>query len=125
MNKVITMGRLTADPKVSQTTTGKKVARFNLALDRMKDGADFPSYIAWEKRAEFLEKWCHKGMRLLVEGHLQTGTYDKDGHKVYTTDVVCDVIEFCDKKRDQEEQPKESEDWVNIPDGIQEELPFT
>lgn len=125
MNKVITMGRLTADPKVSQTTTGKKVARFNLALDRMKDGADFPSYIAWEKRAEFLEKWCHKGMRLLVEGHLQTGTYEKDGHKVYTTDVVCDVIEFCDKKRDQEEQPKESEDWVNIPDGIQEELPFT
>lgn len=125
MNKVITMGRLTADPKVSQTTTGKKVARFNLALDRMKDGADFPSYIAWEKRAEFLEKWCHKGMRLLIEGHLQTGTYEKDGHKVYTTDVVCDVIEFCDKKRDQEEQPKESEDWVNIPDGIQEELPFT
>ena len=125
MNKVITMGRLTADPKVSQTTTGKKVARFNLALDRMKDGADFPSYIAWEKRAEFLEKWCHKGMRLLVEGHLQTVTYEKDGHKVYTTDVVCDVIEFCDKKRDQEEQPKESEDWVNIPDGIQEELPFT
>lgn len=125
MNKVITMGRLTANPKVSQTTTGKKVARFNLALDRMKDGTDFPSYIAWEKRAEFLEKWCHKGMRLLVEGHLQTGTYEKDGHKVYTTDVVCDVIEFCDKKRDQEEQPKESEDWVNIPDGIQEELPFT
>lgn len=64
-----------------------------------------------------------KGMRLLVEGHIQTGSYEKDGHKVYTTDVVCDNIEFCEKKG--ESQPKEKEEWAKIPDGVQEELPFT
>lgn len=60
MNKTISMGRLTDEPKVSQTSSGKKVARFTLALDRMKDGADYPNFIAWEKKAEFLENWCQR-----------------------------------------------------------------
>ena len=128
MNKVILMGRMTDEPKVSQTTNSKKVARITLAVDRMKEGTDFPSCIAWEKKAEFLEKYCHKGTKLLVEGRLQTGSYEGKNGKVYTTDVVCENIEFCEKKKldGSEGQPdkNESEEWMNIPEGVQEELPF-
>ena len=70
MNKTISIGNLTEEPKITETSTGKKMARFTLALNRMKDGADYPSFVAWEKKAEFLEKWCHKGMKLAVEGHI-------------------------------------------------------
>ena len=127
MNKVIAMGRLTDEPKISETQGGKKIARFTMALDRMKEGADYPSFIAWEKKAEFMEKYTHKGTKLLVEGRIQTGSYEKDGHKVYTTDVVAENIEFCEKKKADETtgQPKENADgFMKIPDNIDEELPF-
>lgn len=127
MNKTFSSGNLTDEPKITTTSTGKKKADFTLALNRMKEGADFPRFIAWEQKAEFIEKWCHKGTKLIVEGHIQTGSYEnKDGKKVYTTDIVCDNIEFGEKKQ-KDEQPKqnESDEWVKIPDGIQEELPFT
>lgn len=129
MNRVILMGRFTDEPKISETNSGKKMARFSLAVDRMKEGADYPSCIAWEKRAEFIEKYCHKGMKFVIEGRLQTGSYEGKNGKVYTTDVVCDAIEFCEKKKEldgSEGQPRQnpSDDWVQIPDGIQEELPF-
>ena len=126
MNKTISVGNLTDDPKVYQTATGKKYARFNLALNRMNGGADYPRYIAWEKKAEIVEKWCHKGSKILVEGHLQTGNYESDNGKVYTTDIVCDNIEFLDRKPKDEGQPKENPDdgWMNIPDGLGEEMPF-
>lgn len=127
MNKTISMGRLTGEPSVSETSTGKKIARFTMALDRMKVGADYPSFVAWEKKAEFAERFMHKGMKFLIEGHIQTGSYDKDGHKVYTTDIVCDNIEFCEKKADGTEgQPDKNPDdgWMNIPEGTDDEMPF-
>lgn len=122
MNRVIAIGNLTDDPKVTYLQSGKAKAEFTLALQRMKEGADFPRFIAWEKKAEFMEKYCHKGMKLAVEGHIQTGSYEKDGKKVYTTDVICDNIEFCEKKK--EEQPTESTDFMKVPDGVENEIPF-
>lgn len=116
MNRTISMGNLTDDPKITYTQNGKAKAEFTLALNRMKEGADFPRFIAWEKKAEFLEKYCHKGMKLLVEGHIQTGSYDGKNGKVYTTDIICDNIEFCEKKK---------ESVMSIPEGIDEEIPFT
>jgi len=128
MNRTISMGNLTDDPKISETASGKKYARFTLALNRMNGEADFPRFIAWEKKAEFLEKYCHKGMKLLVEGHIQTGSYEYNNGKVYTTDIVCDQIEFCERKPKDgtEGQPKKNldDDWMNIPDGLDtEEIP--
>ena len=129
MNRTISMGNMTADPEIKETSTGKKYARFTLALQRMKEGADFPNFIAWEKKAEFMEKYCRKGMKLLVEGHILTGSYEGKNGKVYTTDIVCDNIEFCEKKKrddGSEGQPKDNidEGWMNVPDGIDEEMPF-
>ena len=123
MNRVIAIGNLTDDPKVTYLQSGKAKAEFTLALQRMKEGADFPRFIAWEKKAEFMEKYCHKGMKLAVEGHIQTGSYEKDGKKVYTTDVICDNIEFCEKKK-ADEQPTESTDFMKVPDGVENEIPF-
>lgn len=128
MNKTFSKGRLTADPKITMTTTGKKKAEFNLALDRVGEGADFPRIIAWEKRADFVEKYCHKGQEFLVEGHIQTGSYEGKNGKVYTTDIIADHIEFCGSKSD---APAEgvgtnqgNDDFMKIPDGIGEDIPF-
>ena len=127
MNKTFSMGRLTDEPKIFETSTGKKFARFTMALDRMKEGADFPSFIAWEQKADFAEKYMHKGMRFLVEGHIQTGSYERDGQKVYTTDIVVEKAEFADAKKDGTEgQPTEnpSDGFMNIPEGVEDEMPF-
>lgn len=127
MNKVIAIGNMTDDPKITRTQSGKCKAEFTLALNRAKDGADFPRFIAWEKTAETIEKWCHKGKKLAVEGHIQTGSYDgKDGKKVYTTDIIVERFEFADKK-DTAGQPTENDanPFVNIPDNIDMEIPFT
>ena len=104
LNSVILCGRLTKDPDVRQTNSGKVYARMTLAVDRRraKEGqqqADFPTLIAWGKTAEFAEKYLFKGKKILVEGSLQTGSYEKDGVKHYTTDVLVDNIEFADSKR--------------------------
>ena len=124
----MTIGRLTDEPKVSETTPGKKIARFTLALDRIGEGADFPNYIAWERRAELIEKYCHKGTRIGVVGRLQTGSYEGKNGKVYTTDIVVDEIEFCEKKQKDETdgQRKENptEEFMKIPEGIGKEIPF-
>ena len=123
MNKTISMGRLTDEPKVRETQAGKKVAEFTMALDRIKEGADFPRFIAWDKKAEVIEKYCHKGTKLMIEGRIQTGSYEKDGHKVYTTDIVVENLEFCEKKG--ETQPANpTDEFMKIPDGISEEIPF-
>ena len=123
MNKTISIGRLTDDPKISETASGKKMAKFTLALDRIKDGADFPSFIAWDKKAEILENYCHKGNKIGVIGRIQTGSYEKDGRKVYTTDIIVDEIEFCEKKND-DERKNESDEFMKIPEGIEESIPF-
>ena len=121
MNKTMSCGNMTDEPKITETSTGKKKAEFTLALNRIKEGADFPRFIAWEKKAEIIEKWCHKGTKLLIEGHIQTGSYEKEGKKVYTTDVIVDNLEFVGKK---EEERSEGNEFMAIPDGIDKEIPF-
>ena len=103
MNKVILIGRLVADPEVINTKTGTAVARYKLAVDRHrnKEGqqeADFISCVAWDSRAEFAARYLHKGIKIAVEGRIQTGSYEKDGVKHYTTDIVVERHEFCESK---------------------------
>lgn len=108
MNKVILMGRLTRDPDI-RTATGENtmtIARYTLAVDRRtrktdtnEPTADFISCVAFGKAAEFAEKYFHQGTRVLITGRLQTGSYtNKDGRKVYTTDVIIDEQEFADSR---------------------------
>lgn len=105
MNKVILIGRLVADPDIRHTQSGKCVASYRLAVDRAfkSDGqpdADFINCVAWGKNGEFCQKYLHKGMKIAIEGRIQTGSYTKDdGTKVYTTDVIVEHHEFCESKR--------------------------
>lgn len=135
MNKVILIGRLTRDPEFSYFGSDNKAcASFTLAVDRRikKEGeqnADFVSCVAFGKTAEFLEKYVRKGTKLVVEGRIQTGSYtNKDGNKVYTTDVLVDTTEFAESKNSNSnakpEPAPEPEGFMNIPDSIEEELPF-
>lgn len=132
MNKVILCGRLTRDPEVRYSQNGSEqmaIARYTLAVDRRtKDNnADFIGIVAFGKSAEFAEKYLRKGMKILVTGRIQTGSYtNKDGQKVYTTDVVVEEHEFCESKQSGNETQPQSigEGFMNIPDGIDEELPF-
>lgn len=141
MNKVILMGRMTRDPDVRYTQGEEPmaIARFTLAVDRRgkRDGeasADFPSCVCFRRTAEFIEKYAHQGTKLVVVGRIQTGSYtNRDGQKVYTTDVVVEEAEFAESKaaadRNTQQTPPPSPDtgadgFMNIPDGIEEELPF-
>lgn len=126
MNKVALIGRLTRDPDVRYSQGGEPmaIARFTLAVDRRtkKSDADFISCVAFGKSGEFVEKYFHKGMKVAVIGRIQTGSYDnKDGHKVYTTDVVCEELDFCESKQ---QQKADADGFMNIPDEIEEEMPF-
>ena len=140
MNKVILMGRLTRDPDVrySQGSESMAIARFTLAIDRKgkKDGAeqsaDFIPCVAFRKTAEFVEKYVKQGTKVAIDGRIQTGSYtNRDGQKVYTTDVVVEEIEFAESKNASTDtspnRPAPSsagDEFMNIPDGIDEELPF-
>ncbi len=144
MNKVILMGRLTRDPEVrySQGANATAVARYSLAVDRRfkRDGeptADFINCVAFGRTAEFAEKYFRQGLKVVVTGRIQTGSYtNKDGVRVYTTDVVVEEQEFAESKAASENHsyqaspmPSPSADigdgFMNIPDGIDEELPFS
>lgn len=136
MNKVILSGRLVADPEVryTQGENSMAIARYRLASDRRfkREGeptADFIPCVAFGKQGEFAEKYLHKGMKILVTGRIQTGSYtNNEGQKVYTTDIVVDEHEFCESKGNgnQTSAPQTNEDgFMNIPDGIDEELPFS
>ena len=137
MNKVILIGRCTRDPEVrySQGENATAVARYTLAVDRQfkwdgDQSADFINCIAFGKRGEFAEKYLRKGTKIAVVGRIQTGSYtNKDGNKVYTTDVVVDEHEFVESKASQQNggdsAPVSSDGFTSIPDGIDEELPFT
>ncbi len=138
MNKIILMGRLTKDPEVrySQGEKPMAIARYTLAVDRKfkRDGepnADFINCIAFGKNGEFAEKYLHKGMKILIEGRWQSSSYtNKDGQKVYTNDCVVESCEFAESKNaNQSERPQpmpqtDSDGFMNIPDGIDSELPF-
>lgn len=140
MNKVILMGRLTRDPEVrySQGQNSTAIARYTLAVDRkFKDangntGADFISCVAFGRAGEFAEKHFKKGTKIAIEGRLQSGSYtDKNGNKVYTTDVVIESQEFAESKNsggssqpDPAEGYSDGDGFMNIPDGIDDEVPF-
>lgn len=152
MNKVILIGRLTKDPEVrySQGANVTAVARYTLAIDRKfkqegQQTADFISCIAFGKSGEFAEKYLKKGMKIAVTGRIQTGSYtNNEGQKVYTTDIIVEEHEFVESKgmseADKEARdnaaiqgaginantpPKTDKDgFIDIPDGIEEELPF-
>lgn len=130
VNIAVLIGRPTDNPEIRQTQDGKKVARWTLAVDRRGDGADFVSCNAWNTTAELVEKYVKKGMQIAVEGRIKTGSYtDKDNKRVYTTDVVAHSVQFLGKKGSAKEEAKEEvnesdDEFMNIPDSIDEELPF-
>lgn len=124
MNKVIITGRPTADPDIRRTQEGLAIARWTMAVDRYREGADFISCNAFGQQAEFVEKYVRKGQKYLVEGRVQTGSYEKEGRKIYTTDVVTERLEFLEKKGSQPQAEEPKEEFMNIPDGLDEELPF-
>ena len=154
MNKVILMGRLTREPDVrySQNADGSMaVARYTLAVDRRRarnnndeQSADFISCVAFGRSGEFAEKYLHQGTKIVVTGRIQTGSYtNKDGQRVYTTDVVVEEQEFAESKASSDSyaasHPQQNaapapsmpspgaasaDGFMNIPDGIDEELPF-
>ena len=158
MNKVILCGRLTRDPEVrySQGAEPMAIARYTLAVDRRRgrsndpneQSADFISIVAFGKAGEFAEKYLKKGTKMLITGRIQTGSYtNKDGVKVYTTEVVVEDQEFAESKNNasnggnydfgansapapasapsNDPTPAAAGDgFMNIPDGIEEELPF-
>ena len=153
MNKVILMGRLTRDPEVrySQGENATAISRITLAVDRgfKREGdeqtADFINCVAFGKTAEFQEKYFHKGTKIVISGRIQTGSYtNKEGQKVYTTDVVVEEQDFAESKGSgsanggnsnnagnntasaPQQAPNSSAGggFMNIPDGIDEELPF-
>ncbi len=145
MNRVILMGRLTRDPNITYAQKDNSpIGRFTLAVDRRiarnadqnQQTADFISCVTFGKQAEFVEKYLRQGTKVALEGRLQTGSYtNKEGQKVYTTDVIVDNIEFAESKNAQggsgngqsyeRPQPTGTDSgFINIPEGIDEELPF-
>ena len=150
MNKVILMGRLTRDPDVrySAGENALAIARYTLAVDRRfkRDGeatADFISCVAFGRVAEFAERYFHQGIRIVVSGRIQTGSYtNREGQKVYTTEVVVEEQEFAESKSASDQYAAShpsapapsaaaptpsavsADGFMNIPDGIDEELPF-
>ena len=151
MNKVILMGRLTRDPEIrySQGERSMAIARYTLAVDRRRRSnngeeatADFISCVAFDRLAEFAEKYLHQGTKIVVSGRIQTGSYtNKDGQRVYTTEVIVEESEFAESKAAAGEshasyqapsqgRPTPSnanigDGFMNIPDGVEDEgLPF-
>lgn len=148
MNKVILIGRLTRDPEVrySQGSEPIAVARYTLAVDRRfgrRDGgdrqqnADFIGCVTFGKGAEFAERYLHQGIKIAITGRIQTGSYtNRDGQRVYTTDVVVEDQEFVESKVASETNagrnygqpapsaPDAGDGFMNVPEGIDEELPF-
>lgn len=130
MNKVVLMGRLTADPETRATQDGKAVGTYTLAVDRRvakgDQKTDFIRCQVWERKAEFAEKYLHKGTKIVVTGRIQTGSYkDKDGKTVYTTDVVIEDQEFAESKLNTPAaEPKADDGFIDIPVGGMEGLPF-
>ena len=145
MNKFILMGRLTRDPEVrySQGENSMAIARYTIAVDRRvrRDGdqqtADFINCVAFGRSGEFAEKYFHKGIKIAVTGRIQTGSYtNKDGQRVYTTDVIVEEQEFAESKSASASNAGAAaangnaagsaigDGFMNLPDGIDEELPF-
>ena len=115
MNQVSLIGRLTKDPEVRYSQDDKVFARFTVAVDRDKDHTDYPTIVCAGKTAQLVDSYLGKGRLVGISGRIQTGSYEKDGRKVYTTDVFADRVEFLDKKeaKSESEQVK-----ATIPEGF-------
>lgn len=145
MNKVILIGRLTKDPTITYSENGQKrtaIAKYGLAVARKfkregENDCDFINCTCFGATAEFAEKYLRKGTKIAISGRIQTGSYtNKDGQKVYTTDVIIEEHEFCESKsassggnsngpaQQATDTPKSSDGFMNIPQGIDEDLPF-
>ena len=140
INSVNLTGRFTRDPDVRYTDGGTSIARFTLAVDRRfkRDGeqtADFINCVAFGKTAEFIEKYFRQGMKLELTGRIQSGSYtNKDGAKVYTTDVIAEQVGFGESRRVSNENaseqsdrgygPEDGDGFMDVPDDVAEELPF-
>ena len=137
MNKVILVGRLTRDPEIrySQGEDSMAVGRYTIAINRrvkpdQEQTADFLRCIVFGRSAEFAEKYFRQGMRIAVSGRIQTGSYtNKDGVRVYTTEVVVEEQEFAESKAEAEGRPfhestTDADGFMNVPEGLDEELPF-
>lgn len=145
MNKTILMGRLTRDPEIRYSSGDEPtaIARYTLAVDRRykrqgdEQTADFINCVVFGRGAEFAEKYLHQGIKIVVTGRIRTGSYtNKDGHKVYTTEVVIEEQEFAESKAAQNgttrsgsstgNEPRQApgDGFMDIPDAIEEELPF-
>ena len=136
MNKVLLIGRLTRDPDIRYTQQNNTaIARYTLAVDRMvknsEQSADFIRCVCFGKTAEFAEKYFYKGIKIAITGRIQTGSYtDREGQTVYTTDIVVENQEFCESRNassaapSAQPSPSHADQFMNIPDGIDEELPF-
>lgn len=147
MNKVILMGRLTRDPEIRYANNANStcIANYTLAVDRRfkrqgdEQTADFIQCVAMGKGGEFAEKYLHQGTKIVVEGRIQTGSYtNKDGQKIFTTDVLVELQEFAESKAASAQNgnqnasaptrpnvaQNDSDGFMNIPDAIEEELPF-
>lgn len=132
MNQVILMGRLTKDPEVRYNDDNMCVAKYTLAVDkRVKKGeaptADFIRVTAFGNNAEFAEKYLKKGMKMLVVGRVSIGSYMKDEARIYTQDIIVDHQEFCESKKadtDSNNLQPSDDGFMNIPDGLDEEMPF-
>lgn len=132
MNSVILIGRLVRDPEERQAGD-LTITRFSVAVDRKvkKEGtqaADFPNVVAFGKTAEFISKYFHKGDRIGIVGRLQTGSYEKDGVKHFTTEVVADSVEFVESRKaagdSAEPAPTDNDDFIDVPSNITGGLPF-
>lgn len=144
MNKVILSGRPVADPDIKWTKTVRGedmcIARFRLAVDRRakrgeKQEADFINCVAFGKTAEFYNQYIRKGIKIMVSGRIQTGSFENnEGKKIYTTDVVVEETEFCESKKAndearntspiEKEQAKAADDFMKTPNNLESELPF-
>ena len=128
INTVTLIGRITKDPNISYTSNQMCIAKFNIALDRGKDkngeskGTDFPQIVAFGKVAELIERYTQKGSQVGISGHIHTDSYEKDGKKVYTTDVIADRVELMGKA-EKTEKPKQ-----DVPSGFEaltdSDIPF-
>lgn len=127
MNKTMLIGRTTKDIQCKYTAqTQKAVARFTLAVDRMRkeDGTDFISCVAWGKTAELMEKYVKRGHQISVVGHLQSGSYEKDGQKIYTTDVVVEEMKFLEKRQSSSQPTAQEDETPQDFAYLDEDLPF-
>lgn len=131
MNHIVIMGRLTADPEITSSTSGTTIARYTVAVDRRfaKEGqqkTDFFNCNSFGKQAEFAEKYLKKGTKVVLSGEMRLDLVQKDGKNVTYPKIAVSEVEFAESKRDQNQETTESKnDFLSIPDGVIEELPFS